>query len=194
MGLPILPSATGRSERRSTGATELLDPGEQLLLSRLAVFAGGFSVVAAEAVADAELDRLAALIDGSLLQREESSNGAARFRMLETIREFAFEQLVDAGDRERSAHARFFAELVERLNAERGAAAGGGVRGARTRARQHPRALQYSVDCEDAELALRLAAATGWFWFIRGHWTEGRRWLGTRSDSRRRRAHCAGGR
>ena len=81
---------------------DLLTPGERMLFRRLAVFVGGFTLQAAEAVVntggDAEIDvveEIAALVDQSLLQQEEEAGGASRYAMLETVREFALEQLVD---------------------------------------------------------------------------------------------------
>ena len=158
---------------------ELLAESEQRLFSRLSVFAGGFSVAAAEAVADADLDDLSALIDSSLIQRRDDSGIEARFQMLQTIREYATERLDATGERDgiTESHARFFAELTTELDRERGA---GQAQALAAFGREHDNirvALQYCVERGHAELALRLAAATGWFWFVRGHWTDGRRWL-----------------
>jgi predicted ATPase/DNA-binding CsgD family transcriptional regulator len=82
---------------------QLLAPGEQRVLQRLAVFAGSFSLSAAEAVVGNRsvwvLDALQALIDTGLL-RVESDDGEPRYRMLETVREYATERLVESGDAE----------------------------------------------------------------------------------------------
>src|SRR5581483_6789531 len=100
---------------------ELLTEAEQVLLRRLGVFAGGWTLEAAEAVgvgkriaADAVFDVLAHLIDKSLVVAEEQC-GAARYRMLETIREYALERLVESGEAEaiRRQHADFFLRLAE---------------------------------------------------------------------------------
>jgi predicted ATPase len=84
---------------------ELLDPVERTVLRRLAVFAGGFGLDAAEAVVAAELVAaydvlgvLARLVDKSLVQAEESSGGTARYRLLETIRQYALDRLREAGE------------------------------------------------------------------------------------------------
>jgi predicted ATPase len=108
---------------------ELLSAEERALLRRLSVFAGGWTLEAAEAVCAAGgsasehqppagdeadvLDLLTRLVDKSLVQVDER-HGAARYRFLETIREYALEQLVGSGDGEsvRGAHAAFFADLI----------------------------------------------------------------------------------
>ena len=100
--------ASDRDERQQTlrGAIawshDLLPEPEQILFRRLAVFAGGGTLEAAEAVADPDvtldaLDGLEALVEQSLL-RQEDGRPATRFPMLETIREFAAEQLTEAGE------------------------------------------------------------------------------------------------
>ncbi len=90
---------------------DLLDDDERRLFARLAAFAGSFDLEAAEAVCDADLDALAALVDKSLLRQSDEG----RFFMLETIREFGSEQLVQQAESEEIAlrHARYFAELAE---------------------------------------------------------------------------------
>jgi predicted ATPase len=94
---------------------DLLDQSEKTLLARCSVFAGGFDLAAAAAIADcgdelAVLDFLDALVRKSLLVAGQSS-GRTRYSMLETIRQFAEEQLVNSGeaDRTRDAHAHYFA-------------------------------------------------------------------------------------
>src|SRR6266566_99124 len=72
---------------------ELLDQSEQGLFARLAVFAGGFTLAAAEQVGETDLDTLASLVENSLIRQGED-----RFRMLETIREFALERLSESGE------------------------------------------------------------------------------------------------
>ena len=102
----------------------LLDPAEQTLFARLAVFVGGCTLEAIEAVCNAEgdlqvdvLDGTASLLDKSLLRQVEGPANEARFVMLETIREYAAERLAeDAGSSAaaRRAHATFFAGLTQR--------------------------------------------------------------------------------
>src|SRR6266545_3144848 len=150
---------------------ELLEPEEQQVFARLAAFAGGCTLESAETVCDAALDSLSVLVDDSLLER-----AGERLRMLETIREYAAERLELEGDAEivRRRHAEHFLELVEsdappnktgwvaRLDDERD----------NLRA-----ALSWSLEAEEAELALRLAAALWEYWWVRGHLAEGSRRL-----------------
>ena len=84
------PSARRRYARRSNGATSCSTLEEQELMARLSVFAGGWSLEAAEAVCDAELGTLASLVDKSLVRERDG-----RFSMLETIREYALERLAE---------------------------------------------------------------------------------------------------
>ena len=101
---------------------DLLDAGEQALFRRLSVFAGGWSLDAAEAFAetadlpDSVLDILSALVDQSLVQRIEDINGEPRFTMLETVREYALEQLEASGELNdvRQRHADHFTALAEK--------------------------------------------------------------------------------
>jgi predicted ATPase/DNA-binding CsgD family transcriptional regulator len=99
---------------------DLLAPEEQILFRRLAVFVGGCTLEAAEAVCGgSDLDVLAgisALVDHSLLQRVEPPEGELRVSMLETVREFALEQLDASGERssKRAKHAAYFTALAER--------------------------------------------------------------------------------
>ena len=110
-------NATTRCATRWHGPTTYLDDEEKSLLERCSVFAGGFDLQSACAVAGSDgsddyavLDLLDALVRKSLLVADRSS-GRTRFSMLETIRQFAEEQLVAGGEaaEARTAHARYFA-------------------------------------------------------------------------------------
>ncbi len=101
----------------------LLDVGEQLLFGRLAVFAGGWTLEAAEAVCPAAgelsihvLDGLHALLDKHLVQQQIAADGEPRFTMLETIREYALERLTERGEAPamQLAHALYFRDMAER--------------------------------------------------------------------------------
>ncbi len=162
---------------------QLLEPAEQALFARLGVFAGGCSLELADAVAgeaagvgDA-LDTLASLVDKSLVRQRDGADGEPRFVLLETIREYALEQLEERGELEglRRRHAeRFLASVeaaepellrtnqavwLERLDADRD-----NIRAA----------LAWATAAGEIELALRMAGALVRFWSTRGLMREGR--------------------
>jgi predicted ATPase len=164
---------------------DLLQPAEQRLFRRLAVFVGGWTLEAAEAVSviseEAEplgpdlLDGLGTLADQSLIQEESSE---PRFTMLQVIREFALEQLEASGEGEamRRRHAEYLIrcvgpsarwELGLRLHEDLLAQE---LANARV-------ALMWARDRGEAALGLHLAAAFGQIWFVRGLTGEGRAWL-----------------
>ena len=122
------------------------------------------------------LDGLAALVDKSLL-RQTQSRGAARFLMLELIREYALEQLAASGEEAatRAAHLSYFLQLAETAQAQLG---GGPAQvGWLNRLETEHDNLRAAWDwaaTHDRTAAARLAAALGLFWQIRGHWSEGR--------------------
>ena len=105
-------------------SVELLDPAEQALFARLSVFIGGFDLEAAEAVCGGEgvpaaevLDRLASLVDKSLVIAVHGEGGTTRYRLLETLRAYARERLAARGETDVIAarHARCYLALAERL-------------------------------------------------------------------------------
>ena len=147
---------------------ELLDRDGRELFASLSVFAGSFPIAAAEEICGADLDGLAALADSSLLK----PIGADRLLMLETIREYAGERLASTeGARElRARHAAFFAALAEeayagRLDEETAWA---------ERLELDHDDLRAAFGELDADGALALAGALGWFWLSHGHLAEGR--------------------
>ena len=106
---------------------ELLDDEEKALFRRLSVFVGGCTLRSAHAVTSPAgdlgpdvLDGLASLVDKSLLRQEEGTDGEPRFRMLETIREYALERLAESGETEVTTrrHAEFFCALAEEAEPE----------------------------------------------------------------------------
>jgi non-specific serine/threonine protein kinase len=163
---------------------ELLGRAERALFSSLSIFAGGFSLEAAEAVGtgdgvDAEevLDLLARLVDKSLVtaQTPVRSEGATRYRMLGPVRRYAAQQLEDreVADEVRGQHAAFFLALAE--EAERGLEGPEQEAWTGTLQEEYDNlrvALSWSID-EDPEAALRLAGAMRRFWFMRGYTQEG---------------------
>ena len=166
---------------------ELLSEPEQMLFGRLSVFAGGWTLEAAEAVASGGgvkenevLDLLLGLVDKSLIVARATREGGVRYRMLEPVRQYSRIRLEESGEVEAigRAHAAFFLALAEEADSELG--------GPQQRAwlerleTEHDNmraALTWSVEGRDVEAALRLAGALAWFWGVRGHYTEGRRWL-----------------
>jgi non-specific serine/threonine protein kinase len=160
---------------------DLLSPEERIVLDRLSVFAGGWTLAAAEAVtaqggiADWEvLDRLAALIDKSLVQADEI-RGSTRYRLLETIRQYAAERLALRGGQElteaRAAHRDHYLALVETARAHlRGPDEVAWLDRLEAEFDNIRAALAYSAaDPGGAEPGLRLAAALHWFCSMRGH-------------------------
>ena len=150
---------------------DLLSDDEKGLFARLGVFAGSFTVEAAEAVTDAGIDTLQSLVDKSLVRRW----GSGRLGMLETVREYAVERL-DAcreGETLRSRHADYFVGVVERTS-ER-------YSGTSELEAEHDNlraVLSWAAAAGDGELVLRLANSL-WtiFWGPRGHYAEGLSWL-----------------
>lgn len=173
---------------------ELLSEQEQALLRRLAVFAGGWTLEAAETVCafgdggrkpwssvprPEVLDLLSHLVDKSLVvMYVQGAEG--RYRLLETVRQYAWEKLLESGEAGilQRRHAQFFLALAEEAEPE--------LRGARQMLwldrleveHDNLRAvLAWSQAHKDVESGQRLAGALWRFWAVRGHWSEGRRWL-----------------
>jgi predicted ATPase len=165
----------------------LLEEGEQSLLARLAVFVGGRTLLAAQAVCNPDhdlgpdlLDELAILVDNNLLRQESQPDGEPRFMMLETIHEYALERLRESGELAglRSRHAEYFLALAEEAEPELGGP--NQVVWLERLEREHGNlraALAWGIDSAPNELALRLTGALRAFWRVRGHLSEGRRWL-----------------
>jgi predicted ATPase/class 3 adenylate cyclase len=207
--LPLLTAGARDVEGRQktmrntlTWSEALLSPEQQRLLWRLAVFVGGWTLDAAEAVCTTSegaeplgvgiSEGLLALVDQSLVQRwiadgvdgtenREAGDVEARFRMLFVVREFALERLESSGEAEamRQAHAAYFLALAEQAD-WRKASGRQGMWLLELLSREHDNcraALSWACERQDGELALRLGAALATFWHLRGYWREGRTWV-----------------
>ena len=155
---------------------DLLDESEQLLLARLAVFAGGWTLDAAEQVCDATIPALGSLVEKSLVRSRTDAAGGTRFSMLETVREYALERLTMSGEvgAVHDRHASYFADLADRLQPilETPAAVD-------EVDREHDNirvALAHALERGDGTTALRLCGV-GRFWYARGYLVEGRAWI-----------------
>jgi predicted ATPase len=178
---------------------ELLTPEAQVLFRRLGVFVAGCTLAAVDAVCRDEaarsggvevplLDRLAALVDQSLLQHTSSADGEPRFTMLETLREFALEQLDATGETAmvRQRQAAYYVHLVEHAAPHlRGPDQVAWLEWLEAEHDNLRAVLAWSrTSGGDAEQGLRLAAALPEFWYWRGYVSEGRAWLeGVLEDS-----------
>ncbi|MBV9354982.1 MAG: LuxR family transcriptional regulator, partial [Chloroflexi bacterium] len=192
-GLLVGGSRTAPTRQQTLQATlewshDLLSPAERLVFRRLAVFAGGWTLEAAEAVctdaAIAETDiseLLAHLIDKSLVVAGER-NGRSQYRLLEPIRQYAWEQLAASGelDQMRQRHATFFLAYAEGFG--RGASASGARRRIAVQAlaaeyRNLQVALQWALDARDTDVGLRLAWTLEFVWKFRVVDDDGLLWV-----------------
>jgi predicted ATPase len=163
---------------------DLLNAEEQKLFRRLAVFCGGCTLEAVEAVCNTDgklgldvLDGMASVVDKSLVQQHDSADGEVRFSMLETIREYGALRLAESGEEKatRRAHAAYFLVL-----AEEGATAGTDEERTRWLDRlelDHDNlraAMDWLIETGNADWAQRLGAALFQFWETREHLSEGR--------------------
>jgi len=163
---------------------DLLDSSERLLLARLAVFRGGCSLEAVEAVCERNLtigvfDGLTSLVDKSLVQQKEISGGEARFFLLEMIREFAYEQLTTSGELAmlRGRHAVYYAELADRAEPElRLANQKYWFHLLETEIANIRAALEWSIECGDVTNASRMISGTYLYWIVYARHTEGMYW------------------
>jgi len=186
-------SRTALARQRTLEATvdwsyELLSPTERRLLCRLSVFAGGWTLEAAEAVCTGEgikpaamLDLLSRLVDKSLVVADEDATGSRRYRFLETVRQYARERLLRSGRlaRLRDRHLAFFVELAHRMEPHlHGPDQVGWLDRLEIEHDNLRAGLEWSVTGKTSiDDALRLACALWPFWNRRNHFREGRQWV-----------------
>jgi predicted ATPase/two-component SAPR family response regulator len=187
-------SRTALPRHRTLRATidwshDLLSEEEKVLFRRLSVFAGGFVVGATEAVCvgedleeDEVLDLLSHLVDKSLVIVQERG-GEARYRLLETVRQYGWEKLEELGEAEavRRRHAIFFLDLAEEVEPR--------IEPNVNIADRRPWLERLEVEHDNLRAALRwaqesnpqtglrLGCALYWLWYHRGYWSEGRGWF-----------------
>jgi predicted ATPase/DNA-binding CsgD family transcriptional regulator len=172
----------------------LLAPAEQMLFRRLAVLQGGtFDAIAAicfpagagqgttsitlQAIDVDPLDGVTSLVEKNLLQQDELSDGQPWYTMLETIREFALERLMESGEADsvRRRHVLYYLTLAEAAEQEwLGPRQEAWLSRLKCEHDNLRTALQWCVDRGYAEPAFRLAVALWWFWAVLGYLTEGR--------------------
>ena len=185
LGLLAVGSRDAPSRHQTLRATvdwsyALLSPSDQVFFRDFAVFNGGVTIAAIEAVASSErdpLDALLTLVEHSLIRRSEG-NEASRFSMLQTIRSYALELLEAAPDHVtiRDRHAAFYLQLAETDQEGRDQALEEEVDNCRS-------ALEWWLRTAEADggdggiSALRLADALGTFWYRHGHAVEGITWF-----------------
>ena len=209
------PRTAERRQRTLRGTLDwsyrLLEESERNLFGRLSVFAGGWTLEAAEAACAGDgieeedvLDLLGRLVDKSLVAVEATGKGGVRYRMLETVRQYAGEKLEESGEVRdaRNRHAEHYLALAEEAAPE--------LTGPRQVAwlehleAEHDNlrtALAWYLENPDPTPSLRLAGVLGRFWWMRSHLSEGRVWLeralgrggGVRGSVRAKALHEAGG-
>lgn len=180
---------------------ELLAEPERVLLRRLAVFAGGWTLEAAESVTTAPpavnrnqskpntdsnvlatdvLDLLAHLADRSMIVVDDSGE-EARYHLLETIRQYAREKLLESGEAERvrDRHLEFFVTVAEEAEPKLyGAEPAKWLAQLEAEHDNLRAAIEWAIESGKVELGLRLAVALSWFWFMRVYYTEGQERIG----------------
>jgi len=157
----------------------LLSESEQRLLCRLSVFVGGWTLEAAEAVCAGEedvLDGLASLVDKALVLASEQMPGQIRYRLLETVRQYAWGRLEasEEGGTIRTRHREWFAEFIHQANPR---LSGPEATLWLERVETERDNLRSALAGANDPIAFKIAAAMWWFWYVKCYWTEGREQL-----------------
>ncbi len=166
---------------------DLLHPEEQKLFRRVSVFVGGCNLEGVEAVCNVKgdlgldlLDGMASMVDKSLVQQLEQPDGEFRFRMLETIREYALEKLRASGEDllTKRSHAAYFLVLAEEEATEGDSGSGEWLHQFEIERDNFRAGLEWLIETRDADWGLRLGTALFRYWESREHLAEGRDLLG----------------
>jgi len=181
VGARDLPARQQTLRRAVQWSYDLLDDEEQRAFRWFSVFVGGSTLEAALAVLGppTSLDVLDSLASKSLLRQIET-NDAARLVMLETIREFGWEQLTLTAELEaaRRAHAAYYLSFAEQAEPHLvGIDQKAWLRRLEVEQDNLRAALRWAIEHHAGEMAQRMAGALQPFWLTRGYWSEGRRWL-----------------
>ncbi|MFD7721434.1 ATP-binding protein, partial [Streptomyces sp. NPDC059814] len=165
---------------------DLLDEAERTALRRLSVFSGGWTLAAAEAVcADRPQDAhdvaavLGSLVDKSLVVAAPATDGQMRYRLLETVGEYAVERLDEAGEREsvERQHLVFFRELARTADPElRGPGQLAAIELFQREYENLRTALRHAVAARDEQEALCMVISLSWFWQIRDLRADALQW------------------
>ncbi len=173
-----------RSTRQQTlrGAIEWsyqrLTAGQQRLFAQLGVFVGGFTGEAVAAICAS--DRLIDLIEANLIHVTGDIDHTHRFMLLETLREYAVEQLASSGEEQsvRARHIRYFLELAETAEPQLvGANQAVWLKRLAAEQANFNAALRWAQLAGENRIGLRLSSALWRFWWMHSHLSEGRRWL-----------------
>ncbi|MBP1821048.1 putative ATPase/class 3 adenylate cyclase/DNA-binding CsgD family transcriptional regulator [Mycobacterium sp. OAE908] len=162
----------------------LLSQPERTLFRRISVFMGGFDLDAAEAVSEADierfqvLDQLSLLVDKSLVIAE-SAGGSTRYRLLETVRQYALEKLGESAEADeiRARHRDHYAAVAARLDAPGQNDYGRLIEQADNEIDNLRAAFVWSIETADVEMAVGLATSLQPLWLARGRVLEGLAWL-----------------
>ncbi|MFB7324498.1 BTAD domain-containing putative transcriptional regulator [Streptomyces sp. NPDC056190] len=161
---------------------DLLDAEERNVLSRLSVFAGGCDLAAAEAVCGpAAFDALASLVDKSLVVATPTADGGMRYRLLETVAEYAGERLDEAGGRTGTgrAHLTYYRELARTTDPLlRGSGQQAAIARFELEYENLRTALRHAVAVRDEQEALCLILSLAGYWQMRDMRIEARNWCG----------------
>lgn len=158
----------------------LLSREEQMFFCKLCIFESSFTLEAARAVLreENEMQLLESLIDKNFLKQNLSA-AEPRYSMLELIREYGLQQLQEQGLKEELSkrHATYFISVARQSEME---IASGKQESLGLLERDHDNlraALAWTLESNNHEMALKLASSLWWFWYLHGHYTEGRKWL-----------------